>query len=118
MVALTGELGAGKTTFAQGFARALGVHGRIVSPTFIIFRHYTLHLTHYTSFYHVDAYRLQNPRELTAFGFKKILADQKNIVLVEWASKIKKILLRDTIWIKFYHGKNESEREMHIATIK
>ncbi len=55
ILALTGDLGSGKTTFIQGFCRAAGVEGRIVSPTFVIFRRYK-------NIYHLDCHRLQNPK--------------------------------------------------------
>lgn len=133
VVALTGELGAGKTTFVQGFARALGIRRRVISPTFLIFRKY--HLPKSVSqrskvpstrsaswrigtgrskgqmyFFHVDLYRVNNPRELDVLKFKDILHSPFNIVLIEWAEKIKKILPKDTIWINFSYGRKENER--------
>jgi len=120
IVALVGDLGAGKTTFTQGFARGLGIKRRAISPTFLIFRVYriphlkssrVLRLASYIQrFYHVDAYRLHSPKEILALGFKKILSNPENIVLIEWAEKIKKILPKDTIWLKFENGKKQNER--------
>jgi len=112
---LVGELGAGKTTFIQGFARALGIRRRLVSPTFLIFRNYQLTINpgragNYRRLYHVDCYRIHKPKELFAIGFKEILNDPKNIVLIEWAGRIKKILPKDTIWINFEYGKKINER--------
>lgn len=103
VIALTGELGAGKTTFVQGFAKALGIKSRMVSPTFLIFRKYK-------NFYHVDVYRIHLAKELTTLGFKKILANPQNILVIEWAEKIKKILPKDAIWVNFRHGRKENER--------
>ncbi len=100
VIGLKGELGAGKTTFAQGFAKGLGMKEKITSPTFVI-------LKKFGNFYHIDAYRLQNPRELLALGWKEIIADPRNIVLVEWADRVKKILPKDAMRIVFsYGGKN------------
>ncbi|MFH1193207.1 MAG: tRNA (adenosine(37)-N6)-threonylcarbamoyltransferase complex ATPase subunit type 1 TsaE [Candidatus Jorgensenbacteria bacterium] len=107
VVGLTGDLGSGKTTFTQGFARGLGIRHRITSPTFVIFRNYKL-------FIHMDAYRIRKISELAPLGFKKILADPKNIVLVEWAENIKKSLPRNTIYIRFGHGKKRNERKIEI----
>jgi len=115
VVALVGDLGAGKTTFAQGFAKALGIRRRIVSPTFLIMRNYQLLITNYRILWHVDAYRINKPQELTSLGFKKILADRHNILLIEWAEKIKKILPRNTIWINFQHGAKENKRLIEIS---
>lgn len=114
VIALVGDLGAGKTTFVQGFAKGLGIKHRIVSPTFLIVRNYELRIMNYDSFYHIDTYRIQNVKELNTLDFKKILADPKNIVLIEWADKIKKILPKDTIWIQFSHSKKENERVLTV----
>lgn len=80
IIALTGELGSGKTTFVQGFAKGLGIKEKITSPTFVIIRQYP------NNFYHVDLYRIDNFQEL---GLEEILANPNNIVLIEWAEKIK-----------------------------
>ena len=112
VVALIGELGAGKTTFVQGFAKALGIRHRVASPTFLIFRPYTLNANPYTLFYHVDVYRIHDPAELSVLKFKEILSDPRNIVLIEWAEKIKKLLPKDTIWVRFAHRKKEHERHI------
>lgn len=103
ILALTGELGAGKTTFVQGFLSGLGVRRRAVSPTFILMRRFG-------NVYHLDAYRLKEPRELEKIGFKEITADPQNVVLVEWADKVRCLIPRNATWIKFKHGKQESER--------
>ena len=125
IVALVGDLGAGKTTFVQGFARALGIKGRVISPTFLIFRVYRIPdlkssrilrpASYIQRFYHVDAYRLHSPKEILALGFKKILANPENIVLIEWADKIKKILQKNTLWINFTHGQKEKHRYIDIS---
>jgi tRNA threonylcarbamoyladenosine biosynthesis protein TsaE len=136
VVALSGELGSGKTTFTQGFARALGIKQRIISPTFLIMRKYQIprlrrpalrqrlrqgegfggqainKLTNnqLTNFYHVDLYRLEKISELKPLGFKEILKDPSNIVLIEWPGKAKNILPKNTKWIYFKYGKREKER--------
>ena len=108
--ALQGDLGAGKTTFTQGFLSGLGIRKRSGSPTFIIFRKFIVHSAWYQSVYHVDAYRLKKPRELAVLGFKEMLSNPRNIVLIEWAENIKSVLPKGTIWLRFAHGKNENER--------
>ncbi|OGY67198.1 MAG: tRNA (adenosine(37)-N6)-threonylcarbamoyltransferase complex ATPase subunit type 1 TsaE [Candidatus Harrisonbacteria bacterium RIFCSPLOWO2_02_FULL_41_13b] len=120
IMGLTGDLGAGKTTFVQGFLRALGIKGRITSPTFLIFKPYKIKVRGLkfefqgSTVYHVDCYRLHKPSNITKLGFKKILKNPENIILIEWAEKIKKILPKNTIWIKFFHGKKENERVIEI----
>lgn len=117
VVALVGELGAGKTAFVQGFLKSFGVKERVVSPTFILLRphrlsirHLALGIRHYSAAYHVDCYRIDSPRELISLGFKKIISNPQNIVLIEWADKIKKFLPKNTHWIKFRHGVKSTER--------
>lgn len=110
VVALAGDLGAGKTAFVQGFAKALGIKKHLPSPTFLIFRNYALEVGGYQSLYHADVYRINDPDEMAVIDFDKVLADPKNIVVVEWADKIKKILPKDSIWISFSHGSKENER--------
>jgi tRNA threonylcarbamoyladenosine biosynthesis protein TsaE len=94
VLGLTGNLGGGKTTFMQGFAVGLGVKEKILSPTFVIMKHFG-------NFYHIDCYRINKPEEILELGFKEILAIPSNIIAVEWPEKIKKFLPKDTIYIDF-----------------
>lgn len=110
VVALVGDLGAGKTTFTQGFLRALGVKRRIISPTFLIIRPYALRSTFYDHAFHIDCYRLNNSRELFSLGFKEILKNPEHIVLIEWPELIKKYLPRDTTWITIQHPRKGTYR--------
>lgn len=113
ILGLVGELGAGKTTFVQGFIKTFGVKHRIVSPSFLIFRVYPIPRsarTAYKRIYHVDCYRVHNTKELDAIGFKEIIKNSENIVLVEWADKIKEVLSKGVIWLKFHHGHKLNER--------
>lgn len=110
ILALSGDLGAGKTTFTQSFIKNCGVKKRINSPTFLLIRSYKLQTTGYRLVYHIDAYRIKKSKELLDLGLKEILNNNKNIVLIEWAEKIKKILPKNVIWIKLKHGEKENER--------
>lgn len=106
VLALAGELGSGKTTFTQGFAKGLGVKEKILSPTFILLKAFKIQHPSFRAFYHIDCYRLDSPvRELLHLGFKKIIADPRNIVLIEWADRIKPILPPNTPWVYFSHAK-------------
>lgn len=109
IIALTGDLGAGKTTFVQGFLKGLGAKGRAASPTFVIMRRHAIP-GRKGGAYHIDAYRLKKPADLAALGFDGIAADPGNIILIEWAEKIRKILPRRAAWIRFRHGENPHER--------
>jgi len=98
VIGLQGELGGGKTTFLQGFAKGLGIKEKILSPTFVILKRFRIKDK---NFYHIDCYRIQKSKELLDLGFKEIISNPKNIVAVEWADKIKKILPKNTTWIDF-----------------
>lgn len=103
VLGLVGDLGGGKTTFLQGFAKGLETDERILSPTFVIMKRYEIQDTRYKiqNFYHLDCYRIASSKELLGLDFKKIIADPKNIVAVEWADRVKKIMPKNTIWINF-----------------
>src|SRR3989304_8427435 len=98
--ALSGDLGSGKTTFVQGFARGLGVTARIVSPTFILMRKYA---TPEKNFYHVDLYRFEEKveEEVINLGLPDIWGREENITVIEWAEKIKNMIPAVATWIKF-----------------
>jgi len=108
ILALQGELGGGKTTFLQGFARGLGIKKRILSPTFLILKKFKVQSPDFKFFYHIDCYRIKNVKEILDLGFRKIVSDSKNIVAVEWADNILKILPKDTIFITLtFNNKNK-----------
>ena len=93
VIALQGELGAGKTTFVQGMARALGITRPITSPTFTLVGEYSgarLLLVH------MDLYRIQSPDELLVIGFQEYL-DRKALVAVEWPERAGDLLPPETI---------------------
>ncbi len=94
VVGLYGDLGAGKTTFVQAVAKALGVSETVNSPTFLIFKRYQLPVTGsgYSSLVHIDAYRLKNSDELRRLRFSELLADPANLILVEWADRVADLL--------------------------
>jgi len=112
VIALSGELGAGKTTFVQGFAKGLGIKEKIISPTFVLIRQHKIPNTK-KALYHVDLYRLDNLKDLEHIGLKEILSNKQNLVLIEWAEKAKKMLPQNTIWI-YFNLKNKSTREIRI----
>ena len=107
---LKGDLGSGKTTFTQGFLRGLRVRGRVSSPTFVLIKHFTLHGSRFKNAYHIDCYRIKKASELGSLGLKEILADPKNIVLIEWPEKVKWYLSKNAFWVEFKYGRLVSER--------
>lgn len=104
VVALSGDLGAGKTTFTQGFAKGLGLKEKILSPTFIIMKRFKLLDSNFKYLYHIDCYRLHSEKDLLHLDFKEVLKNQENIVVIEWPEKIKKIIpKKNIIRINFLH---------------
>ena len=101
VVALEGDLGSGKTTFIQGLAQGLKVKENILSPTFVIQKDFLLKLKNFKNLYHIDAYRLKNPEELLELGFKDLIGNSENLIVIEWADKIKKILPKNILKIEF-----------------
>lgn len=104
VLALEGELGGGKTTFAQGLARALGVKEKITSPTFVIMRRFQLNncpIDQLDNLYHIDCYRLKSSKELNELGIAEILKNPKNLVVIEWADKAKSLIPKEATWIIF-----------------
>lgn len=113
IVCLTGELGSGKTTFAQGVLKGLGAKGPYTSPTFIVLKHYKIKNTGKNSkvenIYHIDVYRV-GAKDILDLGWEEIIAGENNVVIVEWAERIKSIIPKRAAWIKFeYRGKDERE---------
>ncbi len=102
-VGLAGELGSGKTTFVQGFAKTLGIKERVISPTFVILKRFKIHESRFKNLIHIDAYRINNPKEIIDLGWKEIINAPQNIILIEWAGKIKKILPKKHFFINFKH---------------
>jgi tRNA threonylcarbamoyladenosine biosynthesis protein TsaE len=119
--ALQGDLGAGKTTFTQGFLKGLGSKKRATSPTFVLMRRHRLSGKKFKNVFHIDAYRLKKPEHLATLELDVILNEPGNIVLIEWPEQAKKFLPKNTVWIKFKYGKKENERTVsltHPAFIK
>jgi tRNA threonylcarbamoyladenosine biosynthesis protein TsaE len=114
VIALRGDLGAGKTTFVQGFFRGLGIKRNPISPTFVIMRRYKIFTRRFADIYHFDAYRLKKAEDIAVLEFEKILSNPKNIVLIEWPEKIEEALPRGTMRLDFIHGKKENERVIKI----
>jgi tRNA threonylcarbamoyladenosine biosynthesis protein TsaE len=94
-VALTGDLGAGKTAFTKGVAKGLGIKDDVTSPTFTIINEYPGPVP----LAHMDVYRLKSLQELENIGFDDYLDGY--VVVMEWADKVKELLPEDVLWIDF-----------------
>ncbi|MFH0937365.1 MAG: tRNA (adenosine(37)-N6)-threonylcarbamoyltransferase complex ATPase subunit type 1 TsaE [Candidatus Daviesbacteria bacterium] len=113
ILALEGNLGAGKTTFTQGFAKGLGISEKVISPTFILMRQYNLPFTKAGKFFHIDLYRLENLKAVESLGLSEIFANPNNIILIEWAEKLGNLLPKEATFIKF-KTLDENKREIKI----
>jgi len=136
VIALSGDLGAGKTTLTQAIARELGVKEHLVSPTFVIMKFYNLpptspqspsevdgHLStaspsqergQFTKLIHIDAYRLSSKTELEKLGWQEIMSDPKNLILIEWPEQVPGLIPADATRVNLSH-KEESIRKIDIS---
>ncbi len=105
-VALTGELGAGKTTFVQGAARALGFEGHVVSPTFTLVREYEGRLR----IFHVDVYRLERIQEVLDLGLDEMTPE--GVLFVEWGDAVGGLLPDDHLTVELTVAGREDERKL------
>ncbi len=116
VIGLSGELGAGKTTFMKAFAEALGVEETIQSPTFVIMKSYPLPFGEgagggaFKKLIHIDAYRLESGEDLLKLGWKEIAENRDNIICIEWPEKVSEILPSNYINIKFEHVSENSRK--------
>ena len=104
VVALFGDLGAGKTQFVKGIASTLGIDGReLTSPTFALANEYPCRLPDgsETTLFHLDCYRFEKPEELLELGIEDYLQPQYAMTVVEWPERIKKYLPETTITLRF-----------------
>jgi len=97
--ALVGELGTGKTTFAQGFAEGLGITEHVGSPTFKLVSEYQ---GDELMLYHVDCYRINHPSEFLNIGGENYLYPENGVTLIEWADRIATLLPAEVITLKFF----------------
>ena len=98
VIAMTGDLGSGKTTFTQGFARGMGIKDNVGSPTFKLVSEYK---GEHLLLNHVDCYRLENEKDFFNIGGKKYLEPDKAITIIEWSEKITNVIPWDAIIIDF-----------------
>jgi len=101
ILTLSGELGSGKTTFVQGLANGLGLAHRLVSPTFIMVKHYPLTNSKFKLFFHLDLYRVQSEADLAGIDWTEILTNPAHLVVIEWPAAIK-VLLSNTVQEFFF----------------
>ncbi len=123
LISLSGELGAGKTTFVQAFAKELGIEPVVQSPTYVLMKSYELPTSShqdlkFTKLVHIDAYRLEKPEHFTALKPETFLSDPKNIVCIEWPERVEGALPTPDLVINFSsEGMKEGERGVEIQKL-
>ena len=110
LIVLSGDLGAGKTTFTQGVGQGLGIEERITSPTFTIIRSYTGRLR----LYHLDVYRLEQLDEVTDLGLSELL-DDGSVTLIEWGDRILPVLGQDHLEVRMRLGDGDDDRIIELT---
>jgi len=108
VVSLEGALGSGKTEFLKGVAKSLRLKERIFSPTFLIMKSFSClpkkslrAKDSFKTLWHLDCYRLEKIKNIKELGFREIVEDSKNIIFIEWGDKIRKLLPKKYIGLKF-----------------
>jgi tRNA threonylcarbamoyladenosine biosynthesis protein TsaE len=109
VVALHGDLGAGKTCFVQGMAAALGIFEPITSPTFTVINEYSAS----RRLLHMDLYRLSSPDEVLDLGFEEYLAEN-GLIAIEWPDRAGDILPEDTVHVHLNALELPNERSIQI----
>jgi len=109
IIALTGELGSGKTTLSQSIIKKMMKIQDVSSPTFNIVNEYR---DKNQTVYHFDFYRLEDENELFGIGFDDYLSDKKSIMLIEWADKFLDMLPRNYLEIVFHKGQDYRDVEV------
>lgn len=88
VVALSGDLGAGKTAFAQALAREFGIEEDVTSPTYVIEKIYMPAKGPFSRFIHIDAYRLNGAHDLDVLGWKGLIEESGNLIVLEWPERV------------------------------
>lgn len=111
VIAITGELGAGKTTLAQAICRGFGVIDAVTSPTYAIVQQYS---SERCPVYHIDLYRLDDPSHLTNIGWDDIIAEHA-LVIVEWPERAGDRMPADPLHIELDYVDGDAARRLLIA---
>lgn len=111
VIGLSGDLGSGKTAITKGIGEYFGIKN-ITSPTFVVMKVYktTKNNSRIKNLVHIDCYRLETYDALLDIGLSDYINDNKNLIIIEWADKIKDYLPKDTIYVNFRLGEDENER--------
>ncbi len=113
---MSGDLGAGKTTFVQGIAKGLKIKDKILSPTFVLVRSHAIESEKFDTLNHIDLYRIDESSELDKLGISEFISTDASVTIIEWAEKLINFIPKKGYRIKFvYLG--DSKREIEIEKI-
>ena len=116
IISLIGDLGSGKTTFTKGFAKQMGIKDHVASPTFKLISEYN---GEKYKLNHIDAYRMNGPKDFLNIGGEEYLLTKKNITIIEWGDLLNDILPTRTITVNFYRIKSkEKSRKIEISGVE
>ena len=113
IIALSGDLGAGKTTLVQTIAKLVGISDSLQSPTFVILKNYETKHVFFKNLIHVDAYRLDSKEELLKINWQNYAANPDNLICIEWPEQVDGLLPDDTLCVLLEHV-SEQERRINI----
>ncbi len=113
VIAMTGNLGSGKTTFTQGFAKGMGIDEQVGSPTFKIVSEYP---GNQWKLYHVDCYRLENETDFFNIGGEKYLDPENAVTIIEWSEKIENVIPDNAIRMNFSRTADKPESRSILIT--
>jgi len=108
VVALSGELGAGKTNLTQEVGKQFGITEKIISPTFVIMKKYKIAGNKFKHLIHIDAYRMEQSLELEHLNWKEFISDPENLILIEWPEKVAEIIPKNAIHVFLSHIDEET----------
>ena len=101
VIALSGDLGAGKTTFAKEMAKAFDIEEGVTSPTFVIEKIYACGRGPFRKLIHIDAYRLKDQSELLALGWDQIVREKENLIILEWPEHVAGLVPERAVRLRF-----------------
>jgi tRNA threonylcarbamoyladenosine biosynthesis protein TsaE len=108
VLALSGDLGSGKTTLTQEIGKQLGVRENIISPTFVIMKSYQIENKVFKNLIHIDAYRLNKSSELFHLGWQELFANKNNLILIEWPENVPDCIPEKACRIKLFHAEENT----------
>lgn len=112
VIALKGDLGAGKTTFTQELGKSLGISNVITSPTFTIMKQYEISHPNFDWLVHIDAYRIESEKEVQAINIKNFIEKPRAIVCIEWPEQIPSTVPKEAVFVSLFI--KEEVRDMRV----